>query len=57
MVFEYPVKHNGVDYPAGTEVPVGNAPKVEEKVEPKVEVKAEEEPKPKVETKVKPKKK
>lgn len=57
MVFEYPVKHNGVDYPAGTEVPVGNAPKVEEKVEPKVEVKAEETPKPKVETKVKPKKK
>lgn len=57
MVFEYPVKHNGVDYPAGTEVPVGNAPKGEEKAEPKVEEKAEETPKPKVEAKVKPKKK
>lgn len=29
MKFEHLVRHNGVDYPAGTEVPVETAPKVE----------------------------
>lgn len=43
MVFDYTVKHDGIVYPAGTDVPVGNMPKKEEpkvvetKVEPKVE--------------------
>lgn len=48
MIFEYTVKHNGVYYPAGTEVPVGYKPK-EEPV--KEEPKAEEAPKPKAESK------
>ena len=41
MIFEYTVKHNGIRYPAGTDVPVGNEePKKEEiKVEQKVEFK------------------
>lgn len=40
MKFNYKVKHNGVIYPAGAEVPVGvvNTPKTEVKVEPKVVV-------------------
>ena len=42
MVFDYTVKHDGIVYPAGTDVPVG-------KNEPKVEVKKEE-PKKVVET-------
>lgn len=29
MKFDHLVRHNGVDYPAGTEVPVGKAQKVE----------------------------
>ena len=29
MKFDHLVRHNGVDYPAGTEVPVGKAKKVE----------------------------
>ena len=43
MVFDYTVKHNGIVYPPGTNVPVGNETKIEEpkvvetKVEPKVE--------------------
>lgn len=39
MKFSYGVKHNGVFYPAGTDVPVGvEEPKKEVKAEPKVEV-------------------
>ena len=40
MKFEYAVKHNGVTYPAGYDVPVGTEPKVEKPVikeEPKAE--------------------
>ncbi len=45
MVFDYTVKHNGVRYPAGTDVPVGVAePKVEVKKEPE---KVVETPQPK----------
>lgn len=45
MKFPYKVKHDGVEYPAGTEVPVGgDAPKAEVKVEP---VKVVEQPQPK----------
>ena len=29
MKFDHLVRHNGIDYPAGTEVPVGKAKKVE----------------------------
>ena len=50
MIFNYTVKHNGVYYPAGTEVPVGGTPKVEPV---KNEPKAEETPKPKAEPKKK----
>lgn len=51
MVFDYTVKHNGVRYPAGTDVPVGVAePKVEVKKEPE---KVVETPQQKVEV-VKP---
>lgn len=41
MKYSYTVKHNGVYYPAGADVPVGNpAPKKEEvKAEPKAQVK------------------
>lgn len=44
MVYDYNVKHDGVFYPAGTDVPV-ETPKAEPVVE-KAEVK--DEPKPKV---------
>ena len=45
MVFDYPVKHNGIKYPAGAEVPVGvETPKVEVKKEPE---KVVETPQPK----------
>lgn len=27
MIYKFPVKHNGVWYPAGTNVPVGDTPK------------------------------
>lgn len=49
MKFNYLVRHNGVDYPAGTDVPVEGEPKVEPKFEPKAEPKAE--PKQKTESK------
>lgn len=45
MIFPYQVKHNGVYYPAGTDVPVGGAPITEPVVEEKPVV--EETPKPK----------
>lgn len=49
MIFPYTVKHDGVVYPAGAEVPVGiQATKEEKKPEPKVEEKAETEDKPTV---------
>jgi hypothetical protein len=32
MIFEYAVKHNGVKYPAGADVPVGIEPKKQEPV-------------------------
>ena len=44
MKYAYKVKYNGVIYPAGTEVPVGNAP-VEAKPEIKKEPIVEAEPK------------
>lgn len=52
MIFDYTVKHNGVRYPAGTDVPVGgDAPQVETKEEvkeePKVEADVEQKPKAK----------
>lgn len=47
MVYEYTIKHNGIVYPAGTDVPVGDEPKIEVK---KVE-KVEETPKPKAKAK------
>lgn len=46
MKFNHAVKHDGVFYPAGAEVPVGNAPKVEEKKPEPVETKTEPAPKP-----------
>ena len=46
MKYGHAVKHNGVLYPAGAEVPVGIAPKAPEPVEPKPVVQ-EEAPKPK----------
>ena len=47
MIFDYTVKHNGVRYPAGTDVPVGgDAPQVETKVEPKVETEVKPKAKP-----------
>jgi hypothetical protein len=45
MKFNYLVRHNGVDYPAGTDVPVEGEPKVEPKVEPKAEPKQKTESK------------
>lgn len=49
MVFDYTVKHNGIRYPAGTDVPVGvEKPKVEVKAEPE---KVVEKPQPKEESK------
>lgn len=30
MIFEYAVKHNGIKYPAGADVPVGLEPKTAE---------------------------
>ena len=30
MIFNHKVKHNGVTYPAGVDVPVGNEPVVKE---------------------------
>lgn len=47
MIFDYNVRHNGVLYPAGTDVPVGaDAPKEEVKEEPKAEtVKSKAKPK------------
>lgn len=54
MIFKYQVKHNGVIYPAGTNVPVEGAP---EKVEqPEVKAAPVEE-KPAAETKAKPRSK
>lgn len=47
MVFPYTVKHNGVYYPAGTDVPVEGKPKAE----PKVEDEPKAEPKQKTESK------
>ena len=47
MKFNHAVKHNGVLYPAGAEVPVGGAPKAEEKKPDPVVAKTEPEPKPK----------
>ena len=48
MVFPYKVKHNGITYPAGSDVPVFFMPEPEPKAEtPKVE----EKPKPKSEPK------
>lgn len=48
MIFPYAVKHDGVNYPAGTEVPVGvSAPKKEEE-KPIIKEEAEIEQKPKV---------
>lgn len=42
MIYPYKVKHNGIVYPAGAEVPVGiQATKEEKKPEPKEEAKAE----------------
>jgi hypothetical protein len=44
MKFNYLVRHNGVDYPAGADVPVEETPKAEKKVveeKPKAEPKAE----------------
>lgn len=35
MRFSFPVKHNGVIYEAGKEVPIGKEPKVENQVEDK----------------------
>lgn len=56
MKYTYAVKHNGVFYPAGADVPVGDEPKVETpKVEVKAEPKVEAEPKV-VPTKATPKK-
>ena len=44
MKFDYLVRHNGVDYPAGTDVPVEDKiPKAEPKI---VEEKPKAEPKP-----------
>ena len=45
MIFNHKVKHNGVTYPAGVDVPVGNAPAEikEEKVVEEV-VKTESKP-------------
>lgn len=41
MKFGYTVKFNGVYYPPGTEVPMGDNSSVEEKKEEKVEVATE----------------
>lgn len=51
MVFEYTVKHNGIVYPAGAEVPVGKQP--ETKAEPKVVEVEKPTPKPKAKPKSK----
>jgi hypothetical protein len=45
MVFEYAVRHNGVDYPAGADVPVGNEAPKKAAEEPKVEEKKVEQAK------------
>lgn len=45
MVFVYPVKHNGIYYPAGAEVPVEETAKKEQ---PIVQEKEKEEPKKEV---------
>lgn len=45
MKFNHAVKHNGVLYPAGAEVPVGVTPKVEPKA-PEPVVVPKDEPKP-----------
>lgn len=52
MIFEYTVKHNGVRYPAGTDVPVGDdvIQEVAEK-EPEVVEKPKAKPQPKKKTK------
>lgn len=42
MIFKCVVKHDGIDYPAGTDVPVGNNAISVEKAEIKVEEKTEE---------------
>ena len=42
MIYTYTVKHNGVVYPAGTDVPVGKQPEVEKKA---VEETPKQEPK------------
>lgn len=47
MIYPYAVKHNGVNYPAGTEVPVGVAP-IKEEEKPAVKERDETEQKPKV---------
>ena len=56
MVYDYAVKHNGIFYPAGANVPVEGDSVTEIKTEPKVEVTPKEEPKPKVTPKRKTKK-
>lgn len=54
MVFDYTVKHDGIVYPAGTDVPVGgNEPKVEVKKEEPKKVVEKETPQP---SKFKPRK-
>lgn len=37
MVFDHMVKYNGVYYPVGADVPMGDKPVVEKKIEAKVE--------------------
>lgn len=50
MVFDYAVKHNGIDYPAGADVPVGDVPQagpgIEEYVKPEPQIEVKEDPKP-----------
>lgn len=41
MITNHRIKHNGIVYPTGTDVPVEGKPKVQPKVETKVEPKAE----------------
>jgi len=48
MIFEYAVKHNGINYPAGTDVPLDVTPEIKVPViedEPKVEAPKAETPK------------
>ena len=49
MIFNHKVKHNGITYPAGANVPIDN-PKVEIQPEAKEEIEVKETPKRKTST-------